>query len=159
MKKFLVAVLMLAGSLAQAEVKNPLYTCAMAFDIKGGGAQFVVGHYLLTGKGKLVCTDIQGNRSELPLKVTMGGAVEPSIGFGYAHIVGLATGIGVSKNPNELLGDYVVAGGQAALVVGAGAQVALHAADKALTLNADLQLVKGLGLNIGLNSVRIEAAN
>lgn len=161
MKKIILAVMLLLGSLAQAQVPaaEAPFVCSLAFDVAGGGIQVIVGNYKLVGTGTLSCSDKNGVMAPIPLKITMGGPVQGTVAVGVARVMGVATGIGLASSPAEILGDYVVVGGQVALMLGVGAHVALHSAAQALTLNADLQLIQGVGFNIGINTLKIEAVN
>lgn len=161
MKKLNVILSMLAlaftASAAQAEVKTaPLFDCALTFQAQGGGIKIFVGKFELSGPGQISCIDIQGNTEEIPVFVRIGAKpVTPTIAIGVMKVAGVATGVGLSSGPESLLGGYFVGGVKGALGVGAGAQVALHAANSALTLNGSLQAIAGLGLNIGIDYVEV----
>lgn len=150
------ALIFFAGG-AQARVQEPLYTCSLAFDVAGGGLKVFIGSYTLRGEGTVTCVDIAGNAEVIPVRVMVGAQpVSLSAGIGVMRMVGLASGIGLAGSPYDLMGNYLVGGVHGSLVVGGGAQVALHAADRALTLNAAIQAVSGLGANVGLDYLTIE---
>lgn len=153
-----VMALTLSASFAQAQIEEPIWNCSVTFDIKGGGLKLLIGHYKLDGYGYLSCVDVMGNTEEYPVYVTMGGTpVSLGLGIGHLRLVGVATGIGIAGQPTDVLGSYLVAGARGALVIGGGADLALHATNSALTLNASVQAVSGLGANIGLDYLTIEA--
>ncbi len=152
-------VLALGSSFAKADVQEPLWNCAMTFEAEGGGIQLLVGHFELEGPGRIVCTDIAGNTEEIPVNVRLGGTpLALKFAVGKMKVAGLATGIGIAGSPEALLGGYVVGGVQGAVGVGAGAQLALHAAERAITLNAAVQAVGGLGLNVGFDYFEVTDA-
>ena len=166
MKKAILGLLMAVistGIKAEAseinELKQPLFECALTFKAQGGGIQFIVGSFKLKGRGKIHCVDIAGNKQEMNVKVTMGGSpVAPNIAIGTFKVAGVASGIGVATGPEALLGTYYTAGGRAAFIIGAGTNLAVHGGAEALTLNLGVSLEKGVGLQVGLNRMRIEAA-
>jgi hypothetical protein len=147
--------LVLGSSFAQAEVTAPLWTCNLGFQAEGSGIRFIIGNFELSGPGQISCVDVAGNTEVIPVFVRMGAKPSLSVAIGHLKVVGLATGIGLAASPEELLGGYLVAGVRGALGVGAGAHLALHAADKALTFNATVQAVAGLGASIGMDYVEI----
>jgi hypothetical protein len=160
----LFSVLTLSNAPALAEniesVQKPLWSCSLTFEADGGGVQFLLGAFKLTGPGKIRCMDIAGNHEDMDVKVTMGsGPIAPNFAIGHFELAGFATGIGVAKGPQSLLGKYYTAGGQAAVVVGVGANIALHGGHDALNLNLGVNVLKGLGLQVGFNKVKIEALN
>lgn len=153
----LMLTLALSSTFAHAgEIQAPLWDCTLTFKAKGGGFHLLIGKFQLTGPGRIVCADVAGNVEEIPVIVKMGGApVALKLAVGRMKVAGIATGIGIAGSPEALLGDYVVAGVQGAFIGGAGAQLALHAADRAVTLNAAVQAVAGLGVNVGIDTFEI----
>lgn len=151
--------LVFSANFAQAEkVEAPLWTCSVAFDVKGGGVKLLVGDFTLRGPGQISCIDVTGNVQEIPVTVTMGGKpFSLTLAIGKMHLVGLATGVGIAGQPADLLGEYLVGSIRGAFFVGAGADVALHGARNALTLNAAIQGIKGAGVNVGFDNLTIEA--
>ncbi len=147
------------ASAAQAEVQAP-YTCNLTFQAEGGGFKFLVGHFELNGPGQVTCWDLNGAKKQIPVQVRLGGQpFSLSAGVGMMKIAGVATGIGLAAGPQELLGGYLVASVQGAVGAGLGANLALHAAEKALTLNLGVQAVGGFGANVGFDYVEILPAN
>jgi hypothetical protein len=154
---FAALALVFSAQTAQAQVEAPVWNCSLTFDVAGGGLRLLVGQFKLEGPGEIVCADIAGNVENLPVYVTIGAApVSFSFGIGYMQVAGLATGVGIAGQPTDLLGTYVVGSVRGALVVGAGADMALHASERSLTLNAAVQVVAGAGLNIGFDQLTIE---
>lgn len=149
--------LVFSAQASQAEVQAPVWSCALNFDVQGGGLKVLVGKFMLEGQGQISCIDALGNTEEIPVYVTMGGApVSVGLGVGQLRLIGLASGIGLAGEPTDLLGTYMVAGVRGAFYVGAGADVALHAVHRAFTLNTSVQAVSGFGANIGLDYLTIE---
>jgi hypothetical protein len=156
----LVALGTLAAFSAHAEVNKPVWDCALTFTAKGGGVQVIVGKFQLSGPGNIRCVDVAGNTQVLPVRVIMGGSwLAPSVGAGYLHLAGVASGIGVAHGPQALLGRYVVAGAQVGIIVGAGANFSVHGGNEAVTLNLGVNVTRGLGAQVGITGVRILAAN
>ena len=143
---------------AQAEVQAPLWNCALTFDIQGGGLKVLVGHYKLEGYGQVSCTDIVGNTEQIPVYVRMGGKpLSLGVGIGSLRLIGLASGIGISGSPSDLLGGYLVAGARGSLILGGGLDLALRASSGAVTFNTSIQAVSGIGANIVLDYLTIQA--
>jgi hypothetical protein len=81
----------------------------------------------------------------------------PRVALGKFDVYGEAAQIGLFSNePEDLLGTYLVAQGQGALVAGAGAMTAIHASIPHLTMQVSVQFVKGFGLNVGLTKMTLE---
>lgn len=162
MKKWLLAILAMgtmASFSAHADVQKPIWDCALTFTAKGGGAQLIIGKFQLSGPGNIRCVDVAGNTEVLPVRVLMGGAlVAANVAVGYFHLAGVASGIGVASGPQALLGNYVIVGAQAGLIVGAGANFSIHGGSEAVTLNLGVNVLSGLGAQVGITGVRIVAA-
>ena len=62
-----------AAQAAPAEIRRPLWDCALTFRAQGAGLQIIVGSYELQGPGEISCLDVEGNREVLPVTVTLGG--------------------------------------------------------------------------------------
>lgn len=156
--KSLIATLVILGAAAAAHADGtrPL-ECGLSFTAKGGGAQVLIGKFKLSGQGMLACQDLNGDVEKIPVKVTFGGhlfALKAAVG--YFNIAGVATGIGYTKSPNEILGHYVVASAEGAVIAGAGARVGFRAAHGNATINAMIQAENGIGFDVGLGTMRIE---
>jgi hypothetical protein len=155
----LLAILALTfgAHFAQADVQAPVWNCSVAFDVHGGGLKLLIGSFVLAGNGQVTCVDVAGNIEQFPVRVTMGGTpISLSAGIGGMRLVGLATGVGIAGQPTDILGEYLVGGIRGSFVIGAGADVALHATRRAVTLNAAIQAVSGFGANVGLDFLTID---
>ena len=157
----LIAVASLAGFSARADenrVEKPLWDCALTFQAEGGGIQILVGYYKLEGTGHVRCVDIAGNKQVIPVKVTLGGSpIAPTIAVGHFRVVGLASGVGLATRPEALLGKYYTVGARAGVVLGAGAQLAVRGGSESVTLNLALNVLEGIGLEVGFNKFKLEA--
>jgi hypothetical protein len=154
-----MAVVIGASASVVAHADAMPLACELAFTAKGGGAQIIVGHFKMKGTGTIKCFNSDGLVETLPVNVTLGGRpIGLRAAVGCLNVAGIATGVGITTSSEALYGRYLVAGGQAAVVVGAGAQAALHATKGSLTLNGSLQLLSGLGFNVGISSLKIEKA-
>lgn len=161
MKKISVIIGLLSflglAQMAQAQVAAPVWNCTLNFDVQGGGIKLIVGHFKLQGPGQINCMDVQGNVDQIPVHVTVGGApVSLSAGIGTLRLSGIAAGIGLAGQPEDLLGSYIIAGIRGSIFAGAGADLALHAQYGSVTFNASVQAVSGLGLNMGIDYLLIE---
>jgi hypothetical protein len=161
MKKIAALTAMFAfvfgAQFSQAEVQAPVWNCSVSFNAQGGGLKVLVGHFTLEGEGMISCMDVVGNTEKIPVSVTLGGQpFSLGVGVGRLQLVGIATGVGVAGQPSDLLGRYMIAGVRGAVFLGGGADLALHATHRSITMNASVQAVSGLGLNAGLDYLTIE---
>lgn len=146
-----------ARTWSEERVEAPVWDCALSFNVQGGGMKLIVGKFQLEGQGLISCMDVLGNTQDIPVYVTLGGApVSLGFGIGKIQMAGIASGIGLAGQPEDLLGEYMVAGVRGSLLVGGGADVALHATHRAFTLNTSIQIVSGLGVNAGIDYLTIE---
>lgn len=160
MKKFVVmAVMMLAGFAAKADDARPVWACSMGFQGRGGGVQLLVGSFKSVAYGEIRCTDLIGGEYIQPVKITIGAEpVALNVGIGVFDFVGGAAQINLMNlQPNDLLGNYVVVQGRAAFALGAGVFTAVHSKFPSLALNISVELLSGLGIQAGVNWMRIEA--
>ena len=135
-----------------------LYSCNMSFHASGRSIYIGLGYTELNGEGTLSCYDLgRGTTQQIPLKVTARG---PGAGLGVTGLVlsGGATGIGISRGPEALLGRYLMVRANAAAGVGAGAGAGLHLSNGAATVDVTVQAQTGLGAGVDLLWVNIEAA-
>lgn len=159
--KTLVAIMGIVAALfvtnaAKADVQEPVWSCAMTFEAKGGGAIVLVGYYEMNGTGRISCVDVAGNEEIIPIRVQLGGLpIQPNVGVGYFHIAGVASGIGVATDPRALLGHYVTLSAQAGVIVGAGGNIAVRGGRDALTLNLGVEVLHGFGAQLGVNQLII----
>jgi hypothetical protein len=155
---FTIATLFATSAAHADQVTAPLYQCALTFEAAGGGVQIIAGYFKLSGEGNIRCLDIAGNTEELPVKVTF--KTKPlalNLAIGTFEMAGLASGIGVANGPEALLGKYIVADAQAAVAVGVGANLSVHGGNEALTMNVGVNVTRGLGLQLGVTQMKIEA--
>jgi hypothetical protein len=139
------------GATETRKITSILYTCNLSFQADGTALKSTS----LEGKGTITCYDLlTGATEHRPVKIRAEGA---GVGIEVAKvsIFGGATHIGVSTNPESLLGRYAVSphAGQAARSGGANAAVQLSKG--AVTLNARVQTQQGVGFD--LSSVELES--
>lgn len=158
MKKLLLALMMLAGTQAFAAT-SPLWTCRMGFEGEAKGLQLLVGSYNMEGTGELSCYNVLGETKTIPIKVSIKSTpLAAVIAFGAFDVYGQSADIALfAENPEDLLGKYLVAQGQAAVVGGIGSFVATHAHLPELALKISLQFLRGFGLQLGVSAMTIEA--
>lgn len=132
-------------------------TCALDFNVRGGGFIAILGFYKLRGHGRISCVDAAGREVDTPVIVSIGGSpIELNVAVGYFHLRGGAVGIGVATGPQELFGDYAVVGANATALIGAGAHVTMTGVSSGLNLNVGLNLETGIGAQVGINGMTIE---
>lgn len=158
-KTMVAMAILLTGAFASAnEVEVPAWICALNFHGTNKSAQVFIGKSEFKGQGTVRCVSASNDRVEYPVKVTMKTKpLAPNIGIGKMDLYGEALQIALtSTNPQALLGKYLVAEARAAVGVGAGALVAVRADEEALSLSVSLQLIKGVGFDIGFRKMIIE---
>ncbi|MGZ3727043.1 MAG: hypothetical protein ACXWQQ_14695 [Pseudobdellovibrio sp.] len=154
-KTIVALTITLAGAFAHADLK-PAWVCSLNFQGTTKGVQLIIGKSEFNGAGTISCVSSKEERTSLPVTVKMhSGIIAPRIGVGVMELYGEALQVPVFGTPESLLGSYVVAEGRAALVGGAGVLAAVHAGDNGLALDVSLQLVKGIGFDIGFRQMDI----
>ncbi|MBX3018660.1 MAG: hypothetical protein KF767_12275 [Bdellovibrionaceae bacterium] len=162
MKKFIVAAaLSLIGFAAQAGEARPAWVCALGFEGQARGVQILVGSFKSVAYGEIRCTDLIGGEYVQPVKVTIGAEpVALNLAIGTFDFVGGAAEISLFNNqPSDLLGNYLVVQGRAAFALGAGAFTAVRVNIPNIALNISVEVMRGLGAQVGINKMRIEAIN
>lgn len=160
MKKiFVIVALGLIGMTANAGQRQPLWTCALHFHGVSKGAQIIVGKFKTVAKGEMDCIGLTGKTYHQDVKVTLGGdPVALNVGLGKFELCGAALNIHLfAGRPEHLFGDYLAANGQAAVLGGAGAFTAVRLAPPQLAMSVSIQLLHGLGIQAGINSMNISA--
>jgi hypothetical protein len=161
---FWISVLSLVGGLLstpvladEGKVSSLLYSCNLSFHASGKSIYVGIGYTDIEGKGTLSCYDfLTGATQHIPLKVSARG---PGAGLGVTGLAlsGGATGVGISKGPESLLGHYVALRGNAAVGVGVGAATALRLSNGSATIDVSLQAQNGLGAGVDLLWVDLQA--
>ncbi|MBL7689841.1 MAG: hypothetical protein JNJ49_17530 [Bdellovibrionaceae bacterium] len=149
----------LLGSTASADeqVSSLLFTCNLSFKATGKSIYVGVGYTDVEGSGTISCYDLlTGATQHLPVKVKARG---PGAGLGVTGLVlsGAATGVGVTKGPENLLGRYGMIRGNAAVGVGAAGGVALRLSNGSVTIDVSLEAQSGLGAGVDLLWIDIES--
>lgn len=155
----LIALATAFGSVAQADVA-PDWNCHLEFEAKGKGLQVIIGMFKMKGKGLVTCENEAGQIQEIPVNVKMGGKLfQAQVAAGWLTVRGVSKEIGVEKDPSEIFGKYYVANAQAAVIGGVGATAGLDARrDDNVTLALGVQVTKGFGLAVGLQTLQITDA-
>lgn len=166
-KLFVIAALSLMGFSAQAthvlsddvSTARPMWLCALGFEGQAQGLQLLVGSFKSQAIGELRCTDVVGGEYVQPIKVTIGAEpVALNLAIGIFEFVGGAAEISLFNNhPSEIFGTYIVVQGRAAFALGAGTFTAVRADTPALAMNISVEVVRGIGLQVGINKMTIEA--
>lgn len=159
MKQVLVAMAMVfgLGLSTQAHADIPAWACNMTFKGQASGVKVIIGKYHLDAKGDLRCISASGVKESYPITLkAKSHFIGPQVALGKLDFVGAATNIALfTNNPKDLLGNYLVAQGQASVIRGVGVLAAVHTDIPAITLNLSLQFTKGFGVNLGLDKLNI----
>lgn len=162
MKKALFVLALLVGSSAFAQTgpASPFWLCRLTFQGEAKGLQVLVGKFSLRSRGHLACTNIFGESEIMPVTVSFRTTpLAPVVAAGKYKVYGISKDVSLfAEEPSDLLGTWLVANGQAAVIGGLGAFAAVHARLPELSLQVSLQFLKGLGLNLGLTTMKIERA-
>lgn len=160
--KTIAALAIIASGLtASANTESvPAWACSLNFKGVSQGIQILIGYSEFKGTGTLRCTSATGEKVSYPLNVKMGASpLAPRISIGYMELYGESLQFALSSGtPEALLGDYLIAQGRAAIIGGVGAITAVRAADENLSLTLSLQLIRGIGLDLGFNSMTLSVA-
>ena len=155
--KLAAAALLAVATSPAAANASAIRTCNMSFQATGPSIYIGVGFTALKGSGQISCYDyVNGVSETLKIKVTARG---PGAGLGVTGLVinGAATGIGVSKSIDSLLGKYIAVRANAAIGVGAGAAGALHFGNGSATIDVSVHAQGGLGVGVDILGIDIEA--
>ncbi len=142
---------------ADEQVSSLLFTCNLSFKATGKSIYVGVGYTDVEGSGTISCYDLlTGATQHLPVKVKARG---PGAGLGVTGLVlsGAATGVGVTKGPENLLGRYGMIRGNAAVGVGAAGGIALRLSNGSVTIDVSLEAQSGLGAGVDLLWIDIES--
>lgn len=158
MKKVILAIAMVLGVSQAHAFQAPAWACSMGFKGTAKGVKILVGSYKFSGKGNLLCVSPTGQTADYPVTVTMNAApLSPQISLGYMQLSGQAVEFSLfNLNPEDVLGTYYIAQGQAAVAGGVGVITAAKVGLPELALQISLQFARGLGVNLGLNKMHIE---
>lgn len=161
MKKLLLTIALVLGAAQANAATAPAWMCRLDFSGTAAGVKIVIGNYEFKGKGDLDCISATGEQAHYPVTVEMGAsALSPQIAFGKLDLRGMAADIALgSQNPEDILGNYYVAQGQASVLRGVGVITAVHASLPQFALKVSLQFAKGFGINLGLNKMVIALDN
>lgn len=143
---------------AQAATAAPAWVCGLEFQGEAQGFKILIGEYKFKGTGDLRCVSANGVEAVYPVVVKMKALpLSPQISLGWMELYGLSTQISLFNTaPEALLGKYIIAQAQGAFIGGIGAITAVHVDEPGLALQVSLQLVHGLGINLGLNELEIK---
>ena len=159
-KVILSAIVTLFMSMATqaTETLVPAWACQLSFKGEAAGLQVIVGKFDVNAEGVLKCVTPFAEVKTIPVRINMStNILAPRIAFGKFDVYGQSAQIGLfSNDPEDLLGTYIVAAGQGALVAGAGAMTAIHVGLPHITMQVSVQFVKGFGLNLGLTKMTLE---
>lgn len=136
----------------------PAWVCELSFKGQAKGFQVIIGRFKAKGTGTLRCVSPFEVR-EIPVKIDLSTKyIAPRVAIGNFKFYGQALSIALLANePEDLLGRYLVAQGQGAIIGGIGAMTAVHASLPEVALNVSLQFTTGLGINVGLTDMKIKA--
>lgn len=172
MKKLaLILAISFAGIFAHAETTDlqatgddvsaagRVWVCGLHFTGTAKGLKVIVGHFKTVAYGHLKCKGVPGEVYSQRVMVTLGHHwIGPTAGIGYFKLAGVSSEISLPhKNPELLLGKYLVASGDAAIIGGVGAFTAVKVGLPQLAVNVSLKLLKGFGVHAGIDGMMISA--
>lgn len=172
MKKFiLLLVLGLSGMSAHANIDEyssgdethilgeRLWACGMTFKGTSKGLKFIVGHFTTVAYGTLRCKGIKGTSFVQKVRVSIGHHwIGPTVGIGYFKMLGTSSELSLfNSSPHVILGNYLVAQGEAAIIGGVGMFRAVKVGHPQLAANFSTQLLGGLGVEVGIDKLTISA--
>ncbi|MFS4458710.1 hypothetical protein [Bdellovibrio sp. HCB2-146] len=134
------------------------WTCGVKFTGTSKGFKIIIGSFKTVAYGTLKCVGLKRTYTQ-KVKVEIGHHwIGPTAGIGYFKLAGKALEISLlNADPSVILGKYLVAQGEAAIIGGVGAFTAVKVGLPQLALNVSLQLLKGFGVQVGIDKMRISA--
>jgi ABC-type glycerol-3-phosphate transport system substrate-binding protein len=147
-----------ASELGLAHQGQPAWICGLSFQGEAEGAQIIVGDFEAKAHGRIKCVGLNGEKYEQKVRVTIGSdPIEAAIAFGDFEFAGRSAEISLFNcAPKALFGSYLIAEGQAAFGIGAGAFVATKISPPEIAVQVSVQLLSGFGIDLGLYRMRIE---
>ena len=102
---------------------------------------------------------IQNNTVEIKMHVNMNFIASPlqiSGTLGRVELLGFSKGWTLTRNVEELLGDYKLAGAHGTVVFGLGGFVAGKVGKKALSFQMSIQIARGFGALYGFSDLQVK---
>ena len=150
MKKIVTTLGLLAGLSFGGSAFSK--SCHFTYHIKGGGVQFFVGYFKLTGTGKITCSDGQ----VIDTAVTLGGRpVATRIAFGGMKMVGASADI-IVDDASNVFGDYLIANSQVVAGVGVGGQFLIENPHDGHHVSVGVSAAAGLSVLQGVSIMSVE---
>ena len=136
------------------------WVCGMKFTGTSKGFKVIIGQFKTVAYGTLKCTSLKKSYTQR-VKVEIGHHwIGPTAGIGWFKLAGKAATISLFNcNPDKLLGNYLVAQSEAAIIGGVGAFTAVKVGFPQLAVDISLQLLKGFGVQVGIDKMRISAVS
>ncbi|WII73300.1 hypothetical protein QJS83_05380 [Bdellovibrio sp. 22V] len=136
------------------------WVCGMTFKGTAKGLKVIIGHFKTVAYGTLVCKGV-GKKYYQDVKLTIGHHwIGPSAGIGYFKMAGAASEISLlNKSPEVILGKYKIATADASIIAGVGTFTGVKVGLPQLAVNFSVKLLKGLGLNVGIDKLTITAVS
>lgn len=157
MKKALLAFAIILGTASAQAYEAPAWACNLSFKGVAKGFKVILGSYQFNGKGDLKCVSFSGETAHYPVNVTMKAKpLSPQVAFGRIALIGQALEISLfDADPESILGNYLVAQAQGAVIAGAGIITATRIDLPTFAVKIALQFAKGFGVNVGLTKMNI----
>ncbi len=144
-----LAVLAVLAFSGQANAK----ACDVSYSVRGGGIQDGVGYFKLKGHGKITCVE-KNIKTDIPILVELGGSVIAARkAAGILFMQGVATGLGYTDTPLELIGKYETLQTAGAAIMGMGYSTGLRLVGGAKVGTLSVSIVEGVGHMSGYATV------
>jgi hypothetical protein len=136
------------------------WVCGMKFTGTSKGFKIIIGSFKTVAYGTLKCTSLHKNYTQ-KIKIEIGHHwIGPTAGIGWFKLAGKAATFSLLNcDPSKVLGKYLVAQGEAAIIGGVGAFTAVKVGLPQLAVDISLQLLKGFGVQVGIDKMRISAVS
>lgn len=140
-----------------ASINSAGWVCGLAFQGTSKGIKVIVGHFKTVAYGVLKCKGVPGQHFTRDIKITIGHHwIGPTAGIGYFKLAGVSSEFSLLNcSPDKIFGKYAVAQGEAAIIGGVGAFTAVKVGLPQLAFNISLQLLKGIGVQVGIDKLTI----
>lgn len=144
----------------EMNAESIVWACGMKFSGTSKGFKIIVGKFKTVAYGTLKCTSLHKNYSQ-KIKIEIGHHwIGPTAGIGWFKLAGKAATFSLLNcDPSKVLGKYLVAQGEAAIIGGVGAFTAVKVGFPQLAVDISLQLLKGFGVQVGIDKMRISAVS
>jgi hypothetical protein len=134
------------------------WACKLGFKGTAKGFKLIFGKFKTVAYGTLTCTSLVKKYVQ-KVKVEIGHSwIGATAGIGWFKLAGISTTFSVLNcDPSKILGKYITLQANAGIGGGVGAFTAVKIGFPQITMDIALAVLKGFGVQAGIEGMRISA--